>query len=218
MRQKQNSGILYLAQRALHGLPIHKGFYGDAIVLYEDELDDQTLLDADCIISSTNNRREYINKYIRKLQGFNSDIPMFGERVICRKNNFKIEVEGIGLANGLLGTVINQPNVGTFDGKRFRMDFKPDLCSGAFYDLDIDYEFFNAPMRDKERYKKRPYSYGEFFDWGYCVTSHLAQGGQWGRVIFFEDWLPENMNHVSYVALTRAAESLIWVKRRPKQY
>lgn len=218
MRQKENSGILYLAQRALHGLPIHKGFYGDAIVIYDDELDNNTLLGADCIITTTNKTRERINLMIRDILGYKGDLPNFGERVICRKNNFNIEVDGIGLANGLLGTVANQPNVSTFDGKSFQMDFKPDLCRGKFENIVVDYEYFNAPLNYKDQIKKRPYCYGEYFDWGYAITSHLGQGGQWDKVIFFEDWLPHDTEKVNFVAATRAAKALIWVKKRPKMY
>lgn len=218
MRQKENSGILYLAQRALHGLPIHRGYYGDAIVIYEDELDDITLLTADCVITTTNNRREFINRQIRKLLGYKGDLPNFGEKVICRKNNFNIEVDGIGLANGLLGTVANQPNVSTFNGDSFQMDFKPDLCSGKFESLVVDYHYFTASIKEKERIKKLPYCYGEYFDWGYAVTSYLGQGAQWGKVIFFEDWLPQNVEKNNFVAATRASDALIWVKRRPKMY
>ena len=216
MRQKENSGILYLAKRAIMNLPIHHGFYNDALVIYEDELDDRTLMEADCIICGTNSTRDNINRYLRNIRGYKGDLPNYGEKVICRKNNFKFDIDGVNLTNGLRGTVVNQPNICGLDGKRFMMDFQPDDTNVVFFDTGVDYTFFNAPYSEKNKLKNRPYSYGEYFDFGDCITTHLAQGGQWKKVIYFEDYLPNDMNKLNHVAATRAEEALIWVKRRPK--
>ena len=56
-----------------------------------------------------------------------SDIPLLGERVICRKNNWDLDLDGINLTNGLTGVVTKPASVEQFDGKQYYMDFKPDL-------------------------------------------------------------------------------------------
>ena len=214
MRQKENSGIIYLADRAIKDLPIHHGFYGDSIVIYEDELDNDTLLTADCIISGTNKTREMINNTVRSLLGYRGDLPNFGEKVICRKNNFLFEIDGINLCNGLAGTVVNHPSVEGYDGNSFTIDFKPDLCNGFFSGLHVDYKYFTGDIQMKKIIKNLPYSNGELFEYGYCRTAHLSQGAEFQKVIVFEEYMPKDMNKLRYVGITRAKQALIYVKKR----
>ena len=150
-RQAQNSAIIYLSQRAINGLPIHKGFYyPDALVIDEDELTDQMLLGSDIVLCGKNATKDILNRHIRHdLLQIESSIPINGEKLICRKNNWKIENQGINLANGLTGIVTNYPDVGLFDGKNFMIDFKPNLLNTSFRNIKCDYKYFIAPTDQK---------------------------------------------------------------------
>lgn len=66
--------------------------------------------------------------------------------MICRKNDWNIEVNGISLANGLIGSVIKDISPLDIDlkKKQFKMDFKPDMFNGIFEDLECDYDYFIA--------------------------------------------------------------------------
>jgi exodeoxyribonuclease-5 len=64
MRQKQGSGKLYIADRVLRGLPVQTGFYGDCLVIYEDELSDDMILGADILLCVRNQTKEKYNKYV----------------------------------------------------------------------------------------------------------------------------------------------------------
>lgn len=219
MRQKSGSGILFLADRALNGYPIHHGLYGnDAMVIYEDELTDDLLASADMVLCGTNATRENVNKHIREdILGYHGTTPHFGEKVICRKNDWMIECSGIGLGNGLIGRVVNEPEVSDFDGSVFYIDFAPDLFNGVFSRIDVDYEYFIAPFNIKNELKQNRYSVGHKFDYAYCITVHLSQGAQYPNVIYFEDCnMPSIQNNLNYTAITRAYQNLIYVKRRPK--
>lgn len=215
MRQKKDSGILYIADRALKGLPVHRGYYGDAMVIYDDEVDNSMLRDADMVICNTNATRQRLNQIIREdIYGYKGTLPNYGEKVICRKNNWHLEVNGIGLANGLIGTVASPPDISLFDGTEFLIDFKPDLFDGVFCNLNLNYKFFNAPFSEKNKIKMDKFQTGEMFDYAYCITTHLSQGGEYPNVIYFEEYMPEIYNKLNFTAATRAKYRLIYVKKK----
>ena len=217
MRQAENSNIVKLAYYVLNGFPISNGYYGDVLVINEDELTDQMIMSSDVVICSKNSTREYYNNKIRELYGFHNKLPEYGERIICRSNNKYEVVEGINLANGLIGTVTNFPDVSGFDGKTFSMSFKPDLLSSSF-NIKASYKYFIASHQQKEALKYDKYLEGEKFEFGYCITSHLSQGSQFDNVIVIEEPMMGNINNrLSYVAITRAKKQLIYVKKSYKK-
>lgn len=220
MRQNQYSAILYLADRASRGLPIHKGWYGNCLVIEESELTNEMILASDIILCGKNYTREKYNKKIRHdALHIDSDIPTYGEKVICRKNNRMIEVDNINLANGLVGTVVNQPGVHSFDGKTFMIDFKPDLLNSYFTNIACDYQYFIANTEQKKVLKNRRYGCGEKFDWGYCNTVHTAQGSQYANGIYIEEYLSKDIQpNLNYTAITRFSNSIIYVKKNRKYF
>ena len=62
------------------------------------------------------------------------------------------------------------------------------------------------------------------FRFGYCLTAHTAQGGEWPRVFIDQNelecyaammWhreMPEGASKWAYTAMTRAREQLVFVK------
>lgn len=218
MRQKSNSGIVYLAHRALNGQPIHHGFYGDSLVIYEEQLTDNMIRNANILLCGTNNTRERLTKLVREeILGYKGTLPNYGEKVICRQNDFNNCIDGIGLGNGLTGIVASQPDVSDFDGKSFTINFTPDLFNGTFLNLNLDYEYFIAPFSEKNKLKNKRWSTGYKFDYAYCITTHLSQGGQFPNVIYFEEYMNQDIqNKVNYTAITRATNNLIYIKRKKK--
>lgn len=219
MRQKQGSGLLYIADRAIKGLPIQTGFYGDCLVIYEDELTKDMILGADIILCGRNETREKYNKHVREnILGIDSDFPKYMEKLICRKNDWMISVDGISLANGLSGRVVCPPDLSKFDGKTFKIDFKPDLFPSPFLNLEVDYKYFNADYRTRELIKNSRYgNIGQKFELAYCITTHLSQGSQYSNVIYIDEYMPDK-NNLDYTAVTRATNFLIYCKKRKKYY
>lgn len=216
MRQAENSFIVKLAYAVLNGHTISNGYYGDVLVINEDELTDQMIMSSDIVICSKNSTREYYNHKIRELFGFNGKTPQYGERVICRSNNKYEIVDNINLANGLIGTVVNFPDVSGFDGKTFRLLFKPDLVNIPF-DIKASYKYFTAPYQQRDILRNDKYLEGEKFEFGYCITAHLSQGSQFDNVIVIDEPMMGDINNrLAYVAITRAKKRLIYVKRNNK--
>lgn len=223
MRQAESSPIVYLARRARHGFPIEVGLYGNkCLVIYDDELTMDLIAKSNITITGKNKTREYINTRFRNEVLFtDSTFPLFGERMICKKNNHKILVDGIPLANGLTGSVVRPPNVSRYNRKAstYTMDFQPDLLTRPFLDVQCDYRYLQAPFEEKKLLKSSPYSFGEKFDWAYASTTHSAQGSEYMQGIYIEEFLNAQIqNNINYTAITRFKDSLIYVKRRQRYF
>lgn len=224
MRQEKDSALVYIAHKARYGYPIDYGLYGnDVLVIFDDELDNNILSKADVILCGKNNTRDFLNKKIREdILHYYNDTPNYGERVICRKNNWGIMIDGIPLVNGLTGNVISQPNVGKYDGKTIKIDFLPDLSYNVFIDLAINKNYINAKNKnDRENIRNDPYLKGELFEYAYSSTVHLAQGSEYNYGIYFEEYLGNPgwyQNALNYTAITRFKNKLIYVKHKPKYW
>lgn len=221
MRQAEDSPIVYLATRARQGLPIQPGMYGnDVLVIFDDELNDSIIARASVVLCGKNITRESINQKVREdILHFNTDFPNFGERIICRKNNWDLNVEGIPLVNGLTGTVVNPPSIGTFNGEVMTLDFLPDLLSTPFVGLKVNYNYINASYEQKKDLSMNPYLVGERFEYAYASTVHLSQGSEYPCGVYIEEYLRGDMqNALNYTAITRFKNQMVYVKIRPKYW
>ena len=153
-----------------------------------------------------------------EILGKRGKMPDCGEKLICRINDWRLESGGINLTNGLTGRVMNQPDVSTFDGKCFKIDFMPDLNPIPFLDVPVDYEFFTTSVDKRKDMKSFNYCHGEAFEYGYVETVHVAQGSQWKTGVYFEEYLPSNNNQLHYTALSRFSNKCIYVKKNRKYY
>lgn len=219
MRQAEESGIVYLADRAIKGLPIQYGFYNNAVVIPEDELTDKLSLQSDIILCCKNKTREIINKYIREdILKIKTQYPTFNEPLICRKNNWTIESNGINLVNGLRGVVRNYPDITSIKDnmKLMTIDFLDD-GNNLFPQLDIDLEYYRAPFEAREALKRNPYNRADKFELAYAITTHLSQGSQYHHGIFMEEFLHRDiMSNLIYTGITRFSDYLVYVKPKPK--
>ena len=218
MRQMGREDIIYIANRVNNGLPLAYGYYGNSIVIDKKALSDDMLLWADCIICCKNKTRDELNKKIRAIKGYKSDLPQYGEKVVCRNNNWfeSINDNGytINLCNGLIGTVMNQPDISTFDGNLFSMDFKPDLLPNSiFFDSRCNYKYITSNYEERQKIKQNKWQIGNKFEYAYAITAHIAQGSQFHKVIYIEEKMyPQLQNALNLVGATRADENLIYVK------
>lgn len=223
MRQASNSAIVYLCQRAKKGLPIHTGLYGNEVLVLEEKdfelIAPKVLPTAGVVLCGKNETRAKYTDYIRyNILGKKSIMPECGEKLICRVNDWRLESGGINLTNGLTGRVMNQPDVSSFDGKCFKINFLPDLNPIPFIDVPVDYEFFTTDFNRRKDMKNFNYCHGEAFEYGYVETVHVAQGSQWKNGIYFEEYLPSNNAQLHYTALSRFSKKCIYVKKNRKYW
>ena len=224
MRQSADDPIVYLAMRALNGLPIHNGLYGNnVLVCNNDEFSPQMIGYADVVLCGTNKTRENINSYVRHLARFdNSIFPKPGERVICRQNNWNITEKDIALVNGLAGTVTACSGILDAKGKHFMMSYIPDRTNIMFNDLQVNYEYFRSNTEHRKYLKNisnnMPWITGEFFEYAYALSVHLSQGSEYDKGIILEEFLrPQIQKQLIYTAITRFKKSLIILKHNTKK-
>ena len=147
VRQTGRDDILYIANRVSNGMPVFNGYYGNSIVIDREDVTDSMLLWADAIICGTNRTRDILNRHIRSLKGYLNPLPMYGEKVVCRNNNWSLESmddygRKINLVNGLIGTVMNEPSIDSYNPRNRTFDLK-FLCDDAqcMFDCKANYDY-----------------------------------------------------------------------------
>ena len=220
MRQQKNSPIIYLAQQALAGIDIQPGIYGNCKVVYTDELTDFEIMKSDMIICGKNKTRDMINiNYREKLLGCTSTLPLVNEKMVCRKNNWNIQSQGINLVNGLIGMVAKSPGVEGFENDIYKIDFVPLYTDGVFLNLECDYKYLIGNLEERNILKNAPFSQGEKMEYAHAITTHMSQGGQFPQGIYVEEYLRGNIqNSLNYTGITRFKYNMIYAKQRPKIY
>lgn len=219
MRQIGREDINMLANRVNSGLPLLNGFYGNSLVIDADELTEEMLVWADAVICGQNKTRDIVNNRIRSILGYHGDLPKYGEKVVCRKNNWLESVKcdngyEINLVNGLIGTVCNNPDVSSYDGKLFSLDFCPDLAPQAvFKGSRVNYRHMISGNDERIKIRNNRYQVGNMFEFAYAITAHIAQGSQFHRVVYLEEYMPrEIQTNINLVGASRADTALIYVK------
>ena len=219
MRQTGRDDIVYLTNRVRTGLPLLNGYYGNSLVINYEDLTDDMLLWADQVICCKNKTRDDLNYKIRHILGHKSQLPEYGEKVVCRKNNW---LEGLpfdnggelNLVNGLIGTVASNPDVSSFDGKLFSMNFIPSLVSNMMLEeTRCNYKYMISDYQNRNIIKNNRYEIGNMFEYAYAITDHVAQGSQWHKVVYIEERMsPDIQTNLNVVGASRPDQQLIYVK------
>lgn len=220
MRQAEESPIIFLAHRAIQGKNLELGTYGNTMVINKDDLTEDMLKNAEIVLAGYNNTRDRLNRYYREMKGIDpSDIlPKYGEPLICRKNHWAKEVDGISLANGLIGDVLSHPDVSGVRKGTFSVDFLPRMGNKAFLDLKVDLDYFKASTEQKKSMNSM-YGSGERFEFAYSITTHISQGSQFNNGMYVEEAFPMKVQRqLNYTGITRFSDSMIYVKRSKKYY
>lgn len=238
VRQEADSGIIKLSHLVKDGYDDYvKNFKSDnAIVLPKESLNTGMLLWADTILCAKNNTRNSINSQVRKLKGYDGDLKD-GEKVICLNNYWDYESDtGVFLMNGTTGIAKNikhfTNNIPYYVTRRipikktsiptYNFNFVTDTLD-TFTDINADKGLFlnncNTLSQDDEyilsinkKYKKYIPMY---FDYGYCLTVHKAQGSEWDNVLVIEEDFPfgkKEHRQWLYTALTRAKKKVVLLR------
>lgn len=209
MRQALESPIIRLsiAVRGTEKIDYSQYKTGDCIITKKDEIDPQTWLDADQIITGGNASRRRINKYIRKRLGFTMRLPQKGDKLICLKNDhYKLPPWINGVQFKATGDLCLENHDGTY---RLDSDYGGVECAFDLYPyhclMTYDPTVEELPREDR---------HGLFeADYAYAVTCHKSQGSEWPFVLVADDQMwkerVELRRRWLYTAITRAKEKLI---------
>ena len=99
----------------------------------------------------------------------------------------------------------------SYDGKRIKIDFKPDFSKSEHRNLYIDYKRLmtqNLNNDDPNSISQR--SIYDEFEFAYAITVHSSQGSQWKNVLFFVERFmnAEDFKKFLYTGITRAMDGL----------
>jgi exodeoxyribonuclease-5 len=211
---------------AREGKFIRKGRYGRrTLVTGRGDISDRMLMTSDINICGRNSTRASLNAHIRDLYDRHSELPVVGDKLICRRNNWEIEVTdifgsirnekmvGVNLINGLIGecTAADREKRNYTD-EVFKMDFRPEFMrDGLFEDLTCDMSCFIKTGDKKKDDANFRWHRGEKFEFGYAITCHLSQGSSWNKVVVYSEYLgdKEFQKRWLYTAITRSEDLLI---------
>lgn len=205
-RQAADNPILHLATRARQGEVIKYGNYGDSRVLFSGDIDPDELWDADQVIVGTNVTRARLNKRARAHYGMVDETPMFGDKIICTRNNHTY-----GIFNGEMFTVIRCDQISpawmSMDVVRLEDPEKTVIA-----DIRVHVSMFNGREKPDESTLAR----SARFDFGYAITAHKAQGSQWDNLIVIDESavFRDDKHKWLYTAITRAAKTITVGKGR----
>lgn len=204
-RQAADNPIVQMAHEVRNTGTIKPGWYGESRVITKSEYDSQLLLDHDQIICYTHDTRRKINRRVRELRGYASQLPVAGEKLVCKKNDYER-----GFFNGALYTATGdtrQERWGSYLSVNNGID-NIEMIQCYTTHFDEHYEFVPA-------HKKM--SWDELrgvaeFDFGHCITCHAAQGSEWDSVLIVDETNkmgrdgPDFKKKWLYTAITRAAK------------
>ena len=197
-RQAAGSPILRLATLAREGKSLPYGEWeteaGAARVVRS--VGAATAQAAEQLLCGLNVKRQAINARTRQLQGQSSPMPQAGEKLVCLRNDREQ-----GLMNGTqwLATEDSAWEPGDAD---VGLTVIP-IEGGVDMTLRADAGIF------LDESKRPAWGTAQQFTWGYCMTTHKAQGSQWDSVVAWDDW-PRRDSHREwlYTTVTRAAQDL----------
>lgn len=211
MRQAEDNPIVYLSRLAAMGKQIPIGKYGDkCFVIPESMVTDNMLTKSSVVLCGRNKTRERLNKTIREdILKIRRNIPVIGEKLICRQNNWSQQLDGMNevfLINGLVGYV-EEVYIENFNGYSLPIDFRPDFVDDLYFsEIPLDYKHLFAPIGESNSR-----SYYDKFEFGYAITTHLSQGSQYENVFYYKERMGNSdfTRKLDYTAITRARQGLI---------
>lgn len=192
-RQALESPIIRQAHRVRQGEKYEED--GDAFTVRKPgQLSELDKLSADIVLCWTNKTRQAVNKHMRELRGYSMmPHPQENEPVLCLKN---------------------APEYGVFNGGLYILK-EPFYEGDTEITLDVEGRTVVIP-RVNFHGLKSGIGFGEpntYFDFGYALTVHKAQGSEWPNVILIDEYRKQNDRRKwLYTGITRASEKITIIR------
>ncbi len=232
MRQAQESEIVRLTMDIREGKPL-KPFKGkEVMILNRNELNTGMLQWADQIICAKNETRINLNNISRKLNGFDTQEPRDGDKVICTDNYWEIlsEKNQEPFINGTIGYLRNPFNTFFKYPSWIYQKERVPILNGTieiedgdyFSSLDMDKNLIITGQNTIDRktlYKiMKSKKYNSLIPievtYGYAITCWKAQGSEFNKVLILEENFPfdrEEHKKYLYTACTRAIDKMVLI-------
>jgi exodeoxyribonuclease-5 len=201
-RQAEGNPIIRLSMDVRNGIALEYGDHGACKIVpwMRDAVTSEDVLAADQLLVGRNVMRERMNARYRKLKNFKRETPLTGEKLVCLRNDRKLN-----LFNGGLWRVAK---LAKFHPEHVGMVIEPDdageMARAVKVKVHPSYFVGGAIPPWQERKGTQDMT------WGYALTVHKAQGSQWNNVILFNEAgvFGQDATRWLYTGVTRAAETL----------
>lgn len=232
MRQDEGSAISYLAEKIRKGKPLREDESAPGCIwqmpkeVLKDEYQKDMFDWADQVIAGRNSTVSRINQVARQFLGFAGDLPVPGDKLICKRNAWDtVLFDGklpTALVNGLIGYVTHVEQHEKHESVPWRklpvastehlLNLRPAWEESAEF-TELKYN----PQALWESKQARSNMRGIIFQFAYCITCHAAQGSEWDNVLLYDDsWHDQNdplfQARWRYTGVTRAAKQLVWLR------
>jgi hypothetical protein len=229
-RQGKDDPIIRLSMKIRNGEQITRADGADNVgIITSRVIRPEYLVKGDIIIVGTHKLRKSINSIVRDHLGF--DNPYFdeGEKVIFKMNNrnsmiFYDDIM-IPICNGMIGFTKSAYNPDyDFDQwcyndflntnqniRGTKVSIRPEFCPDNKYYEDLRICSATIQTDNEKPFVGSPKDNINFLNYGYAITGHLSQGGEWDTVIVYDDWKWDEEMHRKYLytAITRARKKLV---------
>ena len=183
-RQARDNPILDLATfvRERRSLP-----EAHPLIQHEYFATPEMLIGVEQLIVGRNATRRALNVRMRELRGYESPLPVRGDKVVCTRNNHELRI--------LNGAVYEVTDV----VEETLLELDSELVVAVHPEPFLGEEVDVWRLRD-----------AEMFDYGYALTCHKAQGSQWDSVGIIDESAAFREHRIRwlYTAITRAARTL----------
>jgi len=232
MRQDEGSAIVYLAEKIRKGKPLKEDESAPDCIwqmpkeIIRDEYQKDMFAWADQIIAGRNSTVSKVNQQARHWLGYTGNLPVIGDKLICKRNAWDTVLEDgklpTALVNGLIGycTHIDQIE------KSERVPWRSEPILSTEHLLNLRPVFEEAAEFKELKYnpaalweskQSRGHMKGIIFQFAYCITCHASQGSEWDNLLLYDDSWHDNNDPMfqarwRYTGITRAAKRLVWLR------
>jgi exodeoxyribonuclease-5 len=210
-RQAEDSPIIWAATRARQGLPLPVGTHGEKVhVISRYQITTEHLLGVDQVIACTHRNRKLYNAKVREFLGFDTPLPLAGEKLINKSNRWETfsSKSMTPLVNGITVRMIDAPRDVMRNSRKFHanLELEHDADDRYLYE-GVNLDFFE-PMPGREPDTDADLVH---LDFAYAITCHAAQGSEWAKGLYVSDtWGDEgDRRKLNYTGITRFADELI---------
>lgn len=215
-RTAKDSGIVELATliREGHELPTEPTmFKTNAFVIPKKKITDELLINQDIILCGKNKTRNLFNRRLREdILGIKSQLPVKGDKIMCRHNYWNRTLEDIPLTNGIIGKVVHEITRSNIDLKSntVSIDFMPDYTTTDYYsNLKVDIKYFLEECgAHEETFGFGSFNFGVKMELAHAITTHISQGSEFPNVLYWDEIFGDDdfVRRMRYTGVTRATE------------
>ena len=214
-RFAEKSPINFLATKARKGEKIKEGLYGNVLVINEDDFYKNEklvnlLLTTEQTICGYNKTVKRLNDDIRYMRGIDVDnniYPIVGEKLLCRKNNYDLDIiNGDDVIVRKLGKIDKSNGIIHMDlENEYGRLLQNTKCNLGRFDEEIE----------KNVYYMKLNSYEQFY-YSYAKTAHSSQGSGYKDGVIFNEAFgsDEDRRAWLYTAITRFMDYFVLVIKK----